>query len=70
MPVPTDTQSVRHISKLCQNEGLEKGKPVRIASRMLGGRSTELYFRFNRAVWSRRFFFTEVPLKDVSTKTS
>ncbi len=70
MPVPTHTQSVRRVSKLCQNEGLEKGKPVKIASRMLGGRSTELYFRFQQSGVVLEVVFTEVPLTDVSTKTS
>ena len=30
-----------------KNEGLEKEKPVRVASRMLGAKLIELYFRLN-----------------------
>ena len=40
-----------------KNEGLEKEKPVRIASRMLGAKLIELYFRLHdRGVPWRLFF--------------
>jgi hypothetical protein len=42
------------------NGGLEEGKPVRIASRMLDAKLIELYFRLNDQGGSWRLFFPEV----------
>jgi hypothetical protein len=41
----------------CQNEVLEKGKPVRIAFHMLDAESVKLYSRLNGVGWSWQDFY-------------
>jgi hypothetical protein len=48
----------------CQNEGLERGEPVRIASRVLCAKLIELYFRLNDRGVALAVIFREVQIKD------
>jgi len=47
-----------------KNEGLERGKPVRIASRVLCAKLIELYFRLNDRGVALAIIFREVRIKD------